>query len=430
MSNRGLSLVTFLVGVWPALASASDAIPTAGQAVEAFSAFDTWMQSFMEEHKIPGGAAAIVRDGKLVYARGFGWADRDAKEAVEPQSLFRIASVSKPITAVAILRLMEQGKLKLDDKVMEYLKYEPHFEEGGKFDERWRQVTIAHCLAHTGGWDRDKSYDPMFQAVRMARSLKVELPIVPQHIIRYQLGQPLDFDPGQRYAYSNFGYSILGRIIERVSGQPYEKYVQAELLAPLGITRARIGGSLETERADGEVRYYTVTSGQGTAVVGSGAGEAKVPIGYGTWRQETLDSHGGWIASAPDLARFAAAFDLIEDGQRSRGGLLKPETIALMFQPHADVPSTEDKTKIVGHYGFGWTVKDESDAAGKTAIVARHGGALPCTATSLMHFPDGTNVAVLFNLGQFPDGRFLGRHMEGPITRIIRDVKSWPAESW
>jgi N-acyl-D-amino-acid deacylase len=430
MRYRGLSLATFLVFCgWPALASGSDAIPTTGQAVEAFSALDTWMQSFMEEHKIPGGAAAIVRDGKLVYARGFGCSDRDAKEPVQPESLFRIASVSKPITAVAILRLAEQGKLKLADKVLDHLQYDPHFEEGGKFDERWRQVTIAHCLAHTGGWDRDKSYDPMFQAVRMARSLKIELPVLPEHIIRYQLGQPLDFDPGERYAYSNFGYSLLGRIIERVSGQPYEKFVQNELFKPLGITRARMGGSLANERADGEVRYYTVSSGQGTAVVGPGAGEAKVPIGYGTWRQETLDSHGGWIASAPDLARFAAACDLVDNGQRTRGALLKPETIALMLQPHAAVLSTDDKAKIVGHYGYGWTVKDESDAAGKSGIVARHGGALACTAASLMHFPDGTNVAVLFNLGQFPDGRFLGRHMEGPITKLIRDVKSWPTES-
>src|SRR5262249_38619256 len=153
--------------------------------------------------------------------------------------LFRIASVSKPITAVAILQLAERGKLKLDDKVQGHLKYEPHFEDGGKFDERWRQVTIAHCLAHTGGWDRDKSYDPMFQANRMARSRKVELPILPEDIIRYQLGQPLDFDPGERYAYSNFGYSLLGRIIEKVTGQPYEEYVQDEVLKPLSITRAR-----------------------------------------------------------------------------------------------------------------------------------------------------------------------------------------------
>src|SRR5262245_7754231 len=354
-----------------------------------FAGVDAWMQSFMTEHQIPGGSLAIVRDGRVVYARGFGWADRDAKEPVQPESLFRIASVSKPITAVAILRLMEQGKLKLDDKVLDHLKYDPHFEEGGKFDERWRQVTIAHCLAHTGGWDRDKSYDPMFQAIRMARSLNVELPILPEHIIRYQLGQSLDFDPGERYAYSNFGYSVLGRIIEKVTARPYETYVQAEVLGPRGITRARIGGSLENQRVDGEVRYYDVQNGKGTAIVGPGAGEKEVAISYGTWRQETLDAHGGWIASAPDLAKFAAAFDWLDDGKRTREGLLKPESVRLMFSRHSAIPSAEDKTKIAAHYGYGWVVKEEPDASGSSATVARHGGALPCTAASLMHFPDG-----------------------------------------
>jgi N-acyl-D-amino-acid deacylase len=306
------------------------------------------------------------------------------------------------------------------------LKHEPHFENGAKFDERWKNVTIAHCLAHTGGWDRDKSYDPMFQAIRMAKSLKVELPILPEHIIRYQLGQPLDFDPGERYAYSNFGYSLLGRIIEKVSNQPYETYVREQVFKPLGITRARMGGSLESERAEGEVRYYVAKEGKAIATVGPGAGEVQVPIGYGTWRQETLDSHGGWIASAGDLARFAAAFDVLDGGERTRGGLLKPESVRLMISPHSEIPSPEDKTKITARYGYGWALKDEPDGNGKPATVARHGGALPCTAASLMHFADGTNLAVLFNLGQTADGRFLGRHIEGPITDLVRGVKAWP----
>jgi len=411
-----------------AIASAADAFSITGTPQPELAAFDGWMQSFMTEHQIPGGSLAIVRDGKLAYARGFGWADRDSKEPVEAESLFRIASVSKPITAVAILKLVEQGKLKVDDKVLDHLKFEPHIEEGGKLDERWRQVTIAHCLSHAGGWDRAVSYDPMFQALRMAKSLQVELPILPEHIIRYQLGQPLDFDPGERYAYSNFGYSLLGRIIEKVTGQPYEKYVQGEVLRPVGITRAVIGGSVESQRVSGEVRYYDVKSGSGTAIVGEGAGERQVPISYGVWRQETLDAHGGWIASAPDLAKFAAAFDLLDGGARTRGGLLQPETVKQMFGLHVGMPSAEDKTKIVSHYGYGWMLKDEPDVNGKTSLVARHGGALPCTAASLMHFADGTNLAVLFNLGQSEGGKFLGRQIEPPLTELVRGVRQWPLE--
>jgi N-acyl-D-amino-acid deacylase len=409
------------LAAWPCPLIADDFSVTGAEQPQ-FTAFDEWMKAFMAEHKVPGGSLAIVREGKLIYSRGFGWADRDAKESVQPESLFRIASVSKPITAVAVLKLVEQGKLKLDGKVLDYLKYEPHFEEGKKFDERWKEVTIAHCLSHAGGWDRDVSYDPMFQALRMAKSLQIELPILPEHIIRYQLGQPLDFNPGERYAYSNFGYSLLGRIIEKATGQPYEKYVQAEVFQPLGITQPRIGGSLLDQRADGEVRYYDFQDRQGTATVGPGAGEKKVPISYGVWRQETLDSHGGWIASAADLAKFAAAFDLIEEGKRTRGGLLQPESVQQMFSSHSNILSTEDKSKIIGHYGYGWMLKDESGSDGKTQSVARHGGSLACTASSLMHFPGGINLAVLFNSGQNKDGKFLGRQLEPPLTDLVRKL--------
>lgn len=422
--NRSLYLLA--CSLLFAVSAAGDEPPITGTARPELTALDDWMKAFMTEHAIPGGSLAIVRDGSLIYARGFGLADREAKTPVQPESLFRIASVSKPITAAAILKLAEEKRLKLDDKVLDYLRFDPHLEPGAKFDVRWQDVTIAHCLSHSGGWDRDKSYDPMFQAVRMAKSLKVEFPINPPQIIRYQLGQPLDFDPGERYAYSNFGYSILGRVIEKVTGQSYEDYIREAVLRPLGIERARIGGSLESQRFDGEVKYYVVKDATGISTTGPGAGEAKVPISYGVWRQETLDAHGGWIASAPDLAKFAAAFDLLGNGGHTRGGLLAPESVRLMLSSHADIPSTEDKTKITAHYGFGWMLKKEVDSNGQTVVVARHGGSLPCTAASLMHFPDRLNVAVLFNLGQSADGKFLGRRVEEPLTRCIREVKNWP----
>src|SRR3954454_20336032 len=202
-----LLLIPVLVPGAAAALGAENSMPMTGEEKPTFAPFDRWMTSFLEDHKVPGGSLAIVRDGKVVYARGFGLGDKEKKLPVRPESLFRIPSVSKPLTAVAILKLVEAGKLKTGDKVLAILKYEPHLEEGKKFDERWEEVTIAHCLAHTGGWDRAVSYDPMFQAPRMAKSMKIDLPILPEHIIRYQLGQPLDFAPGERYAYSNFGYS-------------------------------------------------------------------------------------------------------------------------------------------------------------------------------------------------------------------------------
>jgi N-acyl-D-amino-acid deacylase len=406
-------------------------LPMTGEARPELAAFDVWLAGFLAEHKIPGAALAIAREGKVVYARGFGYADRDAKTPVEPDALFRIASVSKPITGVAIMKLVQDEKLKLENKVLDFIPNEPHFddndkdggkENSGKFDERWKQVTVVECLSHTGGWDRSQSYDPMFQAIRMAKSMKIDLPILPEHIIRYQLGQPLDFDPLTRYAYSNFGYSILGRVIEKVTGQPYEKYVQDAIFKPLGIERPRIGGSLESQRADGEVKYYDVHNGKGLATVGPGAGKDEVPVSYGVWRQETLDAHGGWIASAIDLVKFGAALDLVDGGRKTRGALLKSATARLMFSPQTTVTKPGENGGSGVYYGLGWQLRNEDDV-----LVARHGGALACTAASLMHFPDGTNLAVLTNLGQSPDGKFLGGSMVDPLTKLVRETKSWPA---
>lgn len=396
-------------------------VTVTGEARPELAEFDAWLAGFLAEHKIPGAALAIAREGKVVYARGFGYADRDAMTPVQPDNLFRIASVSKPITGVAIMKLVQDEKFKLEDKVLDFLASEPHFEDGGKFDERWKQITVVECLSHTGGWDRGVSYDPMFQAIRMAKSMKIDLPILPEHIIRYQLGQTLDFDPLTRYAYSNFGYSILGRIIEKVSGQPYEKYVQESVLKPLGIERPRIGGSLESERAEGEVKYYDVHNGTGLASTGPGAGKEQVPISYGVWRQETLDAHGGWIASAIDLVKFGAALDLVDGGRKTRGGLLKSATARLLFSPQVTITKPGDGDSPGVYYGLGWQLRNEDGL-----LIARHGGALACTAASLMHFPDGTNLAVLTNLGQSPDGKFLGGSMVEPLTRLVREVKTWP----
>lgn len=144
--------------------------PTAGDEVAQFAAVDAWMQEFMQSKKIPGGSLAIAIDGEIKLARGYGYADREQESPVQPDSLFRIASISKPITAVAVLKLVDVGKLKLDDKIVELLKLSPHpgplpqgaRESRGDYDPWWNEVTLHHLLTHTGGWDRNRSGDPMF----------------------------------------------------------------------------------------------------------------------------------------------------------------------------------------------------------------------------------------------------------------------------
>ncbi|HUQ68346.1 MAG TPA: serine hydrolase, partial [Planctomycetaceae bacterium] len=167
---------------------------------------DELMHDFLAEHGVPGAAVAVTDHGRLVHARGYGYADIATREPVQPTSLFRIASISKPITAVAILQLIEQGKLKLDDKVFDVLDKSAEITEAGdKFDVRQRDVTIRHLLEHRGGWDRDVSFDGMFQSIRFAKLLDVPAPAGPHDIIRAMLRHKLDFAPGERYAYSNYG---------------------------------------------------------------------------------------------------------------------------------------------------------------------------------------------------------------------------------
>jgi N-acyl-D-amino-acid deacylase len=426
LSRREYLLLTAGMGVsvcWPAFAEEgadlspqSADLPATGENVAELAAFDDWMRAFLTMHGIPGGQLAIARGGRVLYARGFGYAEREAHAPVEPDSLFRIASVSKPITAAAVLLLMQRGKLKLTDKVDEILSIEPHLEPRAKPDERWRAITLEHCLSHTGGWDRDASFDPMFAYERVAKSLGVKLPIGTAEIIRYMRGQALDFAPGERYAYSNFGYCLLGRVIEKLSGQPYETFVRDEVFAPLGVTAPRIGRSLREQRAEHEVCYYTYNDVQAMPVVGLHAGESgeRVPLSYGGWNQEALDAHGGWIASATDLAKFASALD---DAAFASKPLLTAESVQTMFAPHATINAD---TRI--HYGLGWVLgRDGSDERPLRA----HGGALPCTAAALVKTHDGLNLAVLFNLGQDQEG-FLGRGLDGALVRAVHQVKRWP----
>src|SRR5262245_50546319 len=164
-------------------------IAVTGQPNPDLASFDDMMLAFLAKHDVPGAALAVTRDGMLVYARGFGIADHAGP--VLPRALFRVASISKPITAVAILKLIEEGKLKLDDRAFAVLQLQPFLPKGRKRDPRLKDITVRQLLQHTGGWDRDKSFDPMFRSVDIAKAFQAPPPAQAQHIIRYMLGQPL-----------------------------------------------------------------------------------------------------------------------------------------------------------------------------------------------------------------------------------------------
>ena len=374
-------------------------------------AFDVAMTDFLKENRAPGASLAISKDGRLVYARGFGLADRESGEAVAPESLFRIASVTKPFTAVAVLRLAEQNKLSLDTGVWEFL----HLAEPS--DRRWKRVTILHLLQHTGGWDRDRSFDPMFRSPQVSAALSTPPPAGAAEVIRYMLGKPLDFEPGGRHAYSNFGYCLLGRVIERASGRTYGAYVADKLLRPLGIRRMRLGRTLREHRAPGEVAYYDERNRLEPAVTGPIG--TRVPLPYGRWSLESMDAHGGWIASAADLVRFACAFD---DAERSP--LLAPAGIARMFAPPEGAAGREaDGSPQRVHYGCGWQVRPNATV---DQSVAWHYGSLAGSSTLLARAHHRVNFAVLFNSRANPDGRLLAPAVVSLLHRTAKRVQQWP----
>jgi len=319
----------------------------------------------------------------MVYARGFGYADLAAEKPVEPTSLFCIASVSKPITAIAVVQLIQRRKIRLDDKISDILQIEPVLGEGRTADPRLTQVTIRHLLSHTGGWDRKSSYDPMGlnnrEKVRKLFGITRD-EFHPLHVVRYMAGQPLDFDPGTNYAYSNFGYCLLGRVIEKVSGQAYEDYVRAEVLAPLGISNMRIR---ERQPVDNEVVYYRRHSVDGQKRRGE-----FVPREADIWPIKVFESHGGWLASAVDLVKLASAFDNPRTCK-----ILSPQAIEAMFsRPAGPVGFDENGQPKREYYGFGWMVWLQDNGR-----IVGHGGSAGGMTAAFYRRYDGINWVCLTN---------------------------------
>jgi len=357
------------------------------QAGSGFKSFDTAMQNFMSKHEIPGGSISVVRDGRIVYTQGYGWADRDKKLPVLPASLFRIASVSKPLTATAIFTLLQNGshQFSLDTPAFSLLSMKPA--SGGEMDSRLKTITVRQILQHTAGWDKDATgIDPMFQSGEIASALHVTPPARQDSIIRYMMGKPLDFTPGSRFSYSNFGYCVLGRIIEKLSGQSYEQYVKQCVLAPAGITRMKLGSTLRKDIAPDEVCYYT-SEDEIASNVFPGASPPVVPMQYGGFCLEAMDSHGGWIASAEDLARFAAALD-----NPKSSSLLTSDSLKAMYARPPAPSWFEDGKPSDHYYGCGWFVRPVGSRANYW-----HLGYLPGTYAILVRRHDGLSWAALFN---------------------------------
>ena len=390
-------------------------VPQTGELGCNWTPLNELMRKTLQDHNIPGATLAVAHHGTLLFERGFGYSEIEPAAAMTPNATMRIASVSKPITAVAVLILVDQGKLELDKPVLEYLASHPfdHFntERAIEADARWKQITVRHLLQHSGGMDRDKSRDTMFQLIDITKSQKLnQLARIPD-VVRYQFTQPLEFDPGSRHAYSNVGYCLLGRIIEAVTGQHYETFIQESVLKPAGMTQTRLGKTRLRDRAEAEVRYYTQQIRKFPAVWDVADDDKKsdfdlVEAPYGQWDLEVMDAHGGWTSTAADLVRFASAID------SEATPLLSPESVQLL----KEAPVFAKHVRLGVWYGLGWNVRPVG-ADGNASLW--HTGALAGTSTLLVRRWDGFTWAVLFNCDKAKSGDRCVELVDGPLHRAI-----------
>ncbi|MBG85648.1 MAG: hypothetical protein CMO80_01955 [Verrucomicrobiales bacterium] len=377
---------------------------------------DRFMRAFLKKHKVPGASLAITRNGKLVYARGFGWANRERKIPVKADSLFRIASISKPITAVAIMKLVEAGRFNLDDRMMDLLTDRIRYRASKPFDARLNDITVRDLLQHSGGWDRGRSFAPMSLGghLMVANELKKKPPCDTRDVMTFMFRRPLQFDPGTGYAYSNFGYLILGRIIEDVTGMRYESYVRKELLVPAGATATRIGHMPEELRVKKEVWYYDEKKRTATAPFGPQRGRT-VSSPYARPMQ-VMDAHGGWISSAIELVRFASAID-------DNTILNQRSTRAMFSRPAGKLGLNKDGTPKAAFYALGWSVRPRGRSENTW-----HTGSIQGTSTLLVRRHDGFNWAVLFNANSNPDDKRLASLIDGKLHGVVNAVKEWPKD--
>jgi CubicO group peptidase (beta-lactamase class C family) len=289
---------------------------------------------FIKKTNSPGFSIAFAYKGHFVLQDAFGHADLKRSEKLTVDHTFRIASVAKPITSTAIFLLIQQGKLRLDDYVFKKDGVLGHA-YGVNISDNLAKIKIIHLLTHeAGGWANDRN-DPMFLNTDMSQHDLIEWTLK---------NQPLRHVPGTTYAYSNFGYCLLGRVIEKISGKRYQDFIKTNIFNHCEISSAFIGRNTMAQKGPNEVQYF----GQ----------NGDTPYFFNVSR---MDSHGGWVCTPTDLVRFANHVD---------GHNNKPSVISLNMIQQMTKPSPVNRD-----YASGWSVNAQPNWW--------HNGSLPGT-TSIM----------------------------------------------
>lgn len=373
---------TVLASLFRAAASATVGMPTLNALAQSFGGPNQrrggmmqFTEPFRRQYRVPAMSIALSKNGQFVYDHAGGMIDREHTTQASQDSLFRIADLSKVITAVTIFSLIEGGKLNLTDHA---------FGSAGVLGTKYGKapykmyvtdITVDHLLTHTaGGWPAGEN-DPMLHNNGWDQSKLITETID---------NVALTTQPGTQWAYSNFGYCVLGRVIEQVTGQPYEGYVKANILAPCGITTMQIAQNSERHRTPDEAIYIGQYS------------EDPYKINL-----NRMDSTAGWIASSTQLVQF---LDHV-GGAPGIPSLLKPETIRVMTTPSPAYPQGDARYArgcMVANNGSWW-----------------HSGSLPGSTGLMIRNPDASCSAAVCNTRAEPH-----QEMDTALYQMLLNMES------
>ena len=359
------------------------------------SGMDSRIENYMRQWGLRGASLAIVRGDSLVYAKGYGWADKEEGRKMSPSNIMRVASVSKLLTAAGIMVLQEKGLLTLKDTV-----FGPHgiltdtVYTSVMRDPNYNKITVEDLLRHRGGFT-SAGGDPMFSTRYLIQQNHLETP--PDHLtlMQIQLKRRLRFVPGTSQYYSNFGYLLLSMIIEKVSGEDYEKFMQDNVLVPAGCVDMHIAGNYYEDRYDNAVQYY---NGADSGLVEEYNNSGKmVDRCYGGNDIRALSGAGAWVTSVPELARFVASID----GRPEVPDIISAESVYAMTEWF------DEST-----YSLGWNDTKPTGEWTRT-------GTLSSTSALVKYYPDGECWIMVTNTGTWKGPGFT-RYTAG----LFRDLRA------
>lgn len=355
------------------------------------SYIDSQMAEYMSFWHIKGVSLSITRADSLVYSKGFGWADEEKGERMRPGTLLRLASVSKLITAAGIMKLREQGRLSLEDKVFGPSGIlDDEIYTSAISDTNYFKVNVEHLLRHQGGFTVRRG-DPMFSTLTIIRQHRLSSPPDQQTLLLTQLPYALSFLPGSSQEYSNLGYLILSMIIEKLTGECYETWMQENILRPAGCDDFHIAGNFYEERYPNETRYYLQSDDEPVEVYDLSG--RMVPRCYGGNDIRGLSGAGAWVASTAELARLIASID------------------GLPWVP--DILSDESVRSMTEYYGpdvysIGWNDTRPGHCWSRT-------GTLSGTSVLIRLFPDGECWVMASNTSTWK-----GPHQTGYTAELFK----------